>query len=168
MFLWKRAKCVNKSSSYIATFLSRLLMSVSKGFFAWAVMRQRWALLYSCSSRYAWQDDITQNNGHIVIWSACLHPEGEGKAAHCWQGPSLQTGHLVPDNYDCTINHNLNSNRHGISFLNDSDWPACISLCIQITLHSCVLLFTSQQSQMLYQSHSHSVKQNTQLIRQSG
>lgn len=46
---------VNKSSSYIATFLRRLLMSLSKGFFAWAVMRQPWALSYSCSSKYAWQ-----------------------------------------------------------------------------------------------------------------
>ncbi len=45
---------------------------------------------------------------------------------------------------------------------------ACISLCIKITLHSSVHLFTEQHSQMLYQSHSHSVKQNTRLIQQSG
>ncbi len=51
---------------------------------------------------------------------------------------------------------------------NASDSLACISLCIQITLHSRVYLFTLQQSPMLYQSHSHRIKQNTWLIQQSG
>lgn len=39
----------NVSTAYVATFLSRLLMSLSKGLFAWALMRHSWALWYSCS-----------------------------------------------------------------------------------------------------------------------
>lgn len=41
---------LNVPTAYIATFLSRLLMSLSKGFFAWALMRHSWAVWYSCSS----------------------------------------------------------------------------------------------------------------------
>lgn len=40
----------NVSTAYVATFLSRLLMSLSKGLFAWAFMRHSLALWYSCSS----------------------------------------------------------------------------------------------------------------------
>lgn len=45
----------NVPTAYIATFFSRLLMSLSKGLFAWALMRHSWAVWYSCSSMWAWQ-----------------------------------------------------------------------------------------------------------------
>ncbi len=55
-----------------------------------------------------------------------------------------------------------------ISFLNDGDSLAHISLRVQVTLHSRVHLFALQQSQMVYQPHSLSIKQKTHLIQQTG
>ncbi len=68
----------------------------------------------------------------------------------------------------CTISrkknhHNLNSNIYAIAFLYDGDSLARISQSAAI-----VDLFTSQQSQMLYQSHSQRVKQNIRLIQHAG
>ncbi len=85
------------------------------------------------------------------------HPESlQGKFLHS-DSSSFDSG--------CTINrkknHNLYSKIYAVSFLDDHDSLACISLCIQITLHSRVLLFTLQQLQMFDQSHSQGVKQNT-------
>jgi len=82
---------VNQSSSYIATLLSRLLMSLSKGFFAWAAMRQPWALSYSLSSRYAWQ-----RWHQSVQWGNC-YLEREQSAAELSCGDSSLDRKTVAD-----------------------------------------------------------------------